>query len=87
MKSMPISIFNEVMPHGLMILPSRAVDNPTKAQAANMKHPFQLLVRGIQETPQMISTIAVAFRCLPDAEGQSLLLKTPQTSDTGLEGF
>lgn len=35
---MRISIFNEVMPHGLMMLPTRAIDNLTKPQAPNMKN-------------------------------------------------
>lgn len=59
--------------------PCRAIDNLTKPHG---KNPFQLLVRGIQETPKMISTITVAFGCLPDVGGKSLFLKTPRTLGT-----
>lgn len=49
--------------------------------------PFELLVRRVQETPQTVQVSANALGCLPEFEGETVLLKIPETSDTGLGGI
>lgn len=48
------------------------------------KYPSKLLVWIIQEISKITQAIAIAFDCLSEFEGKTLLLKTGHTSDTGL---
>lgn len=43
------------------------------------KSPLKLLIRIVQEIPQTTQVI-----CFPELKGETLLLKAPHTSDTGL---
>lgn len=44
-------------------------------------------IRRFQKTYKTTEVINVAFDYLPVVKGKSLFLKTPYTSDTGLERF
>lgn len=56
-----------------------------KPMTRHEKPPFQLLVRGAQETPKTTWVFAGALGCLPEVKGESLLLKTShsRTQDSG----
>lgn len=51
--------------------------------ASHRKSPFELLVRGLQETPKTTWVIVIALGFLPELEDKILLLKTLQTLNTG----
>jgi hypothetical protein len=40
-----------------------------------------LLVRELEDTPQIIQAIAVVLSCLPEFEGKTLMLMTSYTLD------
>lgn len=67
------------------MLSIRDIDCLTKATARHGKPLLQTLIMGVQETPKMVYPTGVALGCLPELKDKSLLLKTPYTSDPGLE--
>lgn len=65
-----------------MGLPSRATDPLIKLQYRTWESSIRVFAQGVQETPKAISAIAVAL----GASQKTLLLKKPQTFDTGFRG-
>lgn len=62
------------------MFPTRTIVYPTKPLVLGVRKPFELLVRGLQESsPTMLAT-AIVFCCFPEFEEEVLLLKTPHTS-------
>jgi hypothetical protein len=47
----------------------------------NEKLAFKFLVTAVQKTPNTLHAIAFVHACLPDVEGQSLLLKKPSRDE------
>lgn len=72
---------------GLVMLPTITIHYVTKIPLPNMRSPpFKLLVRGDQETPKAIQTVATVLSCLPGFKDTSLLLKITFNFDTHHEG-
>lgn len=72
---------------GLVMLPTITIHYLTKIPLPNMRSPpFKLLVRGDQETPKAMQTVAAVLSCLPGFKDTSLLLKITFNFDTDHEG-
>lgn len=61
--------------------PPRALDYLTAPALGMGEPPFKSLIRGLEDTPQIIWPTAIALGCLPELEGKTLVLKTPHTLD------
>lgn len=45
----------------------------------HVEYSFELLLRGLQENPNNVIAIVIAFEYLPEIEGDIILLKKPYT--------
>lgn len=74
------------------LVPPRAIDHverkeKKKKQFQAWETSLQVAGQGSQETLKIERTSAIALGCFPELDVQTLLLRTPQTSNTGHGGI
>ena len=72
---------------GVVIYPLWTISYLTKSTVLGMKNLFKLMIKEVQENHKLIWAFVIAFCCLQEVKGKSLLLKTLCTLYRGLRGI